>query len=153
MKKFLGLVASFVLVLSAQSASAAQYQVYVTSATHVSAQQEEFSTIVQKGILIDTSKKMVRLQLSALCKPGQLCPEYLRSVDLPLITFKSKNRMPAQVVAQGNIDLNGGQSFTQVTITLNQDNAMDITINNSFGCKSNISSFIGSPATHAAILY
>ncbi len=153
MKKAITVLASLVLMVSAQAASAGQYEIYVTAATHVSMQQEELSTLVQKGILVDSAKKTLSLQLSSLCKPGNLCNEAIRSVTLPLTTFKSKDGMPVTLVAQGNLSLNGTESFTRVEITLNADNAMEITINNSFGCKSNVSKFIGSPATHPTILF
>ncbi|MBC7396789.1 MAG: hypothetical protein H7333_05035 [Bdellovibrionales bacterium] len=153
MKKVLGFIASLVLIASANAAHAGQFEIYVTGATHVSQPQAELSTLVQKGILVDTVKRTLSLQLSPICKSGQMCPEYIRAVSLPLISFQSRGGVPITLVAQGKLSLNGVESFTQVNIALNADNSMDITINNSFGCKSNVSQFIGSPATEPTILF
>lgn len=153
MKSLFSVIASLVLVLSATTAKASQFEIYVTGATHVSQQQEELASLVQKGIFIDTVKKTLSLQLSAVCKTGERCPEFIRSVTLPLVSLQADHGTPTSVSAQGNLILNGESSFTRITITLNANNAMDISINNSLGCKNQISNFIGSPATRSTILF
>ena len=153
MKSLISVFASLILILSASASQASQFEIYVTGATHVSQQQEELSSLVQKGIFIDTVKKSISLQLSAVCKTGERCPEFIRSVTLPLVSLQLDHGTPVSLSAQGNLTLNGADSFTRITITLNADNAMEISINNSLGCKNNISNFVGSPATLSSILF
>jgi hypothetical protein len=147
MTKFLGLM---IAVLFSSQAMAAQYEVYVTGSSHVSPAQIELTSIIQKQILIDSSTKSVRIQLSPVCNTGSLCPEYIRSVTLKLTNLKVSHGQVMSVRAEGNLDLNGKPTAAILQIDLNADNAMDIVITNSSECKSTHSNFIGSPATATA---
>ena len=133
-------------LLTASSALADQFEVFVTSASHVSIQQAELNTLVQRGIYIDTARKIVRLTLPADCKANTFCKTSIITVDLALTAFNAAHEQPTDIKAVGNITLNGKTSYTQVHMTLNANNSMDIEILNSFDCKSNTSSFIGAPA-------
>jgi hypothetical protein len=151
MNKFLGLV---IAVLFSSQAMAAQYDILVTGSTHVSPGQAELASLIQKSILVDTTAKTVRLQLAPVCTAGAVCPEFIRNVTLNMTQF-STNRSDelTTVYATGNLDLNGRPTQAIIQISLNANNAMDISIINSSECKSTHSSFIGSPAVVSAQIF
>jgi len=138
MKKYLAIVFGLSALATSVAAHAAQYEIYVTGATHISPSQNEFSTLVQKEILVDTTRKTVELQLAPVCPSGHLCSEMIRSLTLTLTQFELHHNEVTWVKAQA--------STMTIEMKLNSDHAMDITIFDNSGCKSIHSNLLGAPA-------
>ena len=141
-----------VAVLFSSQAMAAQYKIYVTASTHVSPAQNELSSMVQRSILLDTSAKTLELQMTPNCDSGSLCPQYIRSVTLKVTKVTLTHGQVTSISASGNLDLNGRPTQAIVQITLNDNNAMDISVTNSSDCKSTHSTFLGSPAQSSSLV-
>ena len=71
-------------LLSASSASATQYSIFLAQPANQVANETQYQTILEKTILIDTDQHRVRLPLPPYCSADGLCTEALRWSEFEL---------------------------------------------------------------------
>jgi hypothetical protein len=147
MKKILILVA--LLSPFVTHAQAEQYSFYVTHAQSVNPNQIQFSSMVQKTILIDTVGKRVRLSLSSICGAGMTCPEMIKYVNFKLTGVQKQGAQIVRVKAEGYVMINGNNAYTTLEISQNRNNATTIQVVSQLQremSSSAVSVFYGSPS-------
>ena len=144
--KCLSQIAILMSLFAGSNSLATQYEVFVSSAVHVAANQMMLNTLNQKTILIDTDRKAVYLTLPAHCEKG-LCTEALRRVALRLNQYSVAHEMLAHADATGELNLDGKIIPVSLSIALNANHATDITFTSTTDCKSMRSTFVGGPTS------
>ena len=130
------------LLLICSNTLAAQFEVYVAQPANESASNSEFSALLQKSILIDTSTKTIRLPKLRACALEALCQESIHWSVYQITKATFDNRSPSLLVAV--------MGSSQILITSTPDHSTRIQIFNSKG--SSEAQFIGSPVQSTRFL-
>jgi|GEM_PF-3428636 len=150
MKKMILTIATVFGTLAAGSAAqASQFSVFVTQANQVNPNQVQLRSMVQKTILLDTTRGQIRLMLSPICGADLPCPEMTKFVTFTLKDFHLQGKRMVHAKAQGTLEIRGVRTPTTVEITQTPDNSTTIqvtsTLSKDLGAQA-VSTFVGSPA-------
>jgi hypothetical protein len=123
------------LLLISTNTLAAQFEVYVAQPANESASTSEFSALLQKRILIDTSTSTIRLPKLRACAIESICQESIHWSNYQITKTTYDNRSPSLLMAV--------LGSSQILITSTPDHSTLIEIVNSKGSVE--ARFIGSP--------
>jgi len=148
-KMILTIAALFGTFVAGSAAHAAQFSVFVTQAHQVNPNQVQLRSMVQKTILLDTTRGQVRLMLSPICGADLPCPEMIKFVTFTLKNFDQEGSRVVHAKAQGVLEIRGVRTPTTLEITQTPDNSTTIqvtsTLSKDLGAQA-VSTFVGSPA-------
>jgi len=124
------------LTLTATSATAAQYQIYLAQPANPTTVPNEFTGLQQQKIYVDTTGKTVRLPVEHRCAPGRLCYDSLRYSTYFISDARFQRGQLVRVSA--------ASKNAQIEITADENHSTLVVIRDN--SSQSEASYVGSPA-------